>query len=477
MTINLAELAFLSWQAAEEKQRQSDAMLARRYYDGEQDTFLSSRMKEFLNANGDHEFNLNICRTVVGAVEERLIVTGVTSNEPETARPVAEWADALWDEAKCSLLQSHIYEGALRDGEFFVIVDYDADTGRPRFTPHQRFVDAISNGDGFGCKAHYPDDDTNQPMEYASKRWVELLDTHGRTRMRMNLYFPDRVEKYQWVGADWVAFQDEGDASWPLPWVDGAGQPLGIPVIHFRNTPDLRSELWDAIPLQKAINKLLIDMLASGDMAGFRMLLTYGWVPTKDGQPPKADGSNAASIGPGQILGTSRSKNEAGTDVIEPADLGSLIMAIQSVIGWLAVVSSTPESRLSFTRQIAAEGTLKEQNEGLFAKIRKRQMMFDAAWQAAFALARKLANTFGQAGLAEEPKLILQWEPLQSRDTQDERDEWRVKKELGVPLETIWAEMGYSPDEIAVMKASDEYQARLGLMSAALGVADAGATG
>ncbi|CAD7698892.1 unnamed protein product [Ostreobium quekettii] len=442
----------------------------RRYYEGLQDTFLTARLKEFLNAKDDHEFNLNVCRTVIEAVEERLIVTGVSTNEPEEGkRPVAVWADGLWDQSRCALLQQSIYEGALRDGEYFVLVDWDSENQRPRFTPHQRFVDSTAQGDGFGCKAHYPDDDTNQPLQYISKRWIEKLDTQGKTRSRMTLYFPDRVEKYQWVGSDWVEFQDEGDGGWPIRWVDKVGQPLGIAGVHFPNTPDLRPEHWDSIPLQKAINKLLLDLLAAGDVAGFRLLFTYGWIPTTDGQPPKADNSNLATIAPGKILGTNRPKSEAGTDVVPPTELRPLIEAIQSTIGWLAIVTSTPESRLSFTRQIAAEGTLQEQNEGLFAKIRKRKMRFDAAWQDVFALARKLDNTFGNDELDEDVAFIIQWEPVQSRDTEDERDEWRAKKELGVPLEVIWREMGYSPEEIAAMKETEEYQARVGLMQLGLG--------
>jgi hypothetical protein len=474
--INLAELAFLSWQKEEEIARQKAVVLCRQFFDGIQATKLTARQREFLNAADDHEFNLNVCRSVIDAMTDRLLIQGITSNEKGDAsagsvtgvKPLATWADALFEASGLNLLQHTVHEGALRDGEYFVIVDWDEENMRPRFMPHYRYTDATVDGDGFGCKAHYPDDDTNQPMQYASKRWIETLDTQGKTRSRMNLYFPDRVEKYAWAGSGWAEFRDENDTMWPIPRLDKTGKPLGIQVIQFPSTPDLRSETWDAIPIQRGINKALIDLLAAADATGFRILMTYGWIPTTDGNPPKADGSNRAKIQPGTILGTTKSKSEAGHDTVEGADLGSLIETLNSLIGWFAVVTSTPASRVSFTKMIASEGTLKQQNEGLFAKTRKRQMMFGRSWMRCFEMARKLANTFGNANLPEDAAFALQWEPIQARDTTEEQNEWKVKKEIGVPLETILSEMGYSTDEVAAMKATEEWQARMAMMNLGL---------
>jgi len=471
MAINLAKLAFAAWQATEEQAKQKGVVQCRHYYDGEQDTYLSDRLKEFLNAKDSYEFNLNLCRTIVNAVAERLIINGLDTTEEGDAQPVAEWANAVWEASRLDLLADTVHEGALRDGEYFLMVDWDADTGLPRFTPHPRYAASTAGGDNFGCKAHYPDDDTSQPMLNASKRWIENLG-QGKTRNRLNLYFPDRVEKYELRGGGWQPFQDEGDGRWPLPWVDATGKALGIPVIHFRNTPDLRSEIWDAIPVQKAINKGLIDLLGNADLTGFQMYVALGFIPTSDGQPLKADASNMATVGPGQMFGTTRPANEASFQTVPSGDLRPLIDMIQSLIGWLAVITSTPESRLSFTRQIAAEGTLQEQNEGLFAKVRKRQRLYDAAWRDALDMARRVANVYGGAGLEEAVRFVVQWEPVQARDTEDERDEWRAKKELGVPLQQIWSEMGYSREEIEAMMETPEYQARQQMMALGMTAGD-----
>lgn len=470
MAVNLAEMAFASWLAAEETARQEAVITTRNYYEGDQDTFLTDRLKEFLNATDDNEFNLNICRTVVDAVAERMIISGVDTTESGDVQPLNEWANAVWEYNRLDLLYESAHEGVLRDGEYFVMVDWDDDAKMPRMTLHPRYTDATVGGDNFGCKAHYPDDDTNQSMLCLSKRWIEDLGA-GKTRNRMTLYYPDKIEKYEWRG-DWIAYSEEDGGQWPIPFRDISGKPLGIIGLHFRNTPDLRSELWDAIPMQKAINKALIDLLAAGDMTGFQIFVALGWIPTTDGEPLKSDSSNMATLGPGQLIGTTRTPSEASFQAVPPGDLRPLIDLMQSLIGWLAVITSTPESRLSFTRQIAAEGTLKEQNEGLFAKVRRRRKMVDATWKDAFEMARKLANVYGAAGLPDNETVFLQWEPVQSRDTEDERQEWQVKKEMGVPLETIWAEMGYSQEQIEGMKETEEYQARMTLQAALMGSED-----
>ena len=68
---------------------------------------------------------------------------------------------------------------------------------------------------------------------------------------------------------------------------------------------------------------------------------------------------------------------------------------------------------------------------------------------------RRLANVFGNAGLDEDVKFSTLWSHSESLD------ELKQKKDLGVPQETIWAEMGYSPDQIAGMKETREYKMML----------------
>lgn len=458
---NAAEIAFAAWQADEEKERQRNVLLARRYYDGQHETFLTTELRRFLNVNDDHEFNLNVARAVVDAVTERLILLEVgTAEEAKQRTPLQVWADSVWSTNDLDITQDPVHTGTGSDGEYFVFVEWDAVEGRIVMTPWQRYTDADVDGDGEGCKAHYPNDNPHLPMEYASKRWVENLG-QGKARNRCNLYYPDRVEKYEVVAGGLVPFREEMDTAWPLAWVDSAGNPLGIPIVHFRNGFDVRPEHWDAIPLQRSINKTVLDLLAAGDASAFQLYVALGFIPTTDGQPPKADGSNRATVGPGQFVGTTRTPAEADLKAVPGADLTPMIGSIEAQMGWLAVITSTPKSRLTFGKQVAAEGTLQQQNEGLFAKCRKRKAMLDRAWVKAFDMARRIANTFGNAGLSEDVVFVPHWEELQARDVEEQYREWEVKATtLKIPLEALWAEAGYTTEQIEAMKGTDEYKQR-----------------
>ena len=68
----------------------------------------------------------------------------------------------------------------------------------------------------------------------------------------------------------WEPYRDNGDATWPLPWVDAKGAPLGIPVIEFANPAG--SEIDQIIGLQNALNKTWLDLIAAADASGFPIL-------------------------------------------------------------------------------------------------------------------------------------------------------------------------------------------------------------
>jgi hypothetical protein len=231
-------------------------------------------------------------------------------------------------------------------------------------------------------------------------------------------------------------------------------------VLHFKNK-GLRCEAWDAIPLQDGVNKSLIDLLATADLTAFRIFFASGWVPTTDGKAPAADGSNLMTIAPGAFLGANNP--EAKLQAIEAADLTQLLDLTQQLVMWAAMITGTPLSRFLSTRQVASADTLKEQGEPLEAKVELRQQLLGNAWEDVMRMARRLANVFGGAGLDEETSFSTLWYRKRSLD------ELKKKKELGVPQETIWAEMGYSPEQVEQMKQSPQYQASMAIVKMGLG--------
>jgi hypothetical protein len=110
-----------------------------------------------------------------------------------------------------------------------------------------------------------------------------------------------------------------------------------------------------------------------------------------------------------------------------------------------------------------AEGTLKQEEAGLVAKAKDRQVYFGNSWEDVMMLARRLAGVYGEP-MDETITISTQWADAETRNEREHLETLKIKKEaLGIPLQRLWAEAGYDADEIAEMEESDEYAARLAM--------------
>lgn len=472
------EISILEWLQDEERARQKDVLRARRYQLGNQGTKLTTRMRQYLHDTGDHPFRLNIVRSVVAAVVERLRVNGFQSGAGATAADQAwgQWANDIWTADDMDVKQSDVHGAAVRDGEAFVLLDWDEAEQRVRFYPHQRYTATDVGGDGYGVRVYYPNNDLNQQPEFAVKEWTQRgINDSGRieTVRRRTVYYPDRIMRYAHGRGGWEPFTDDSGA-WPIPWTDTIGRPLGLPLAHFRNV-DLKPEAWDVFPLQDALNKAMIDLLQSSDMAAFQTLFAFGWHATTDGRPLDSDSGNALIIEPGQIVSARGTGNvPPSIEAVEAADLSQLITMVKETIMWAAMVSDTPVARFVATGQIAAAETLKQQEGPLANKITMRQRLFGSGWENMMTIAARMQSRFGSppAGTSgEEPRIAVVWDDSDTLDVAARSEEWTTKLAIGVPMEQIWAEAGYEPDEIAAFLDTPQHKARVAGYRAAEGEA------
>lgn len=515
----------------EERLRQTEILLVRRYHDGKHDVFLNERLAQWLASDSTSRkptFSLNLVRKVTENIVEKLRFEGVDAAkivldkdafvrdmlkqhelaqerravqaqnaappppapppngsgsptpptapltpppapEPMPVEPPSEdmieakrqlaWAGYWMTEANLAMAVDDGFEMAVRDGEAFLFVFPNEKRGMfPKIIAQPRFVDPgvydgdgdnRVSGDGYGCIAHYPHGDTRLDPEFVSKRWIEYPET-GVTRQRENLYFPDRIEFwYRDTGmSEWTPFPDpENDNQTELAWVDN-GQPIGIPIVHLKKS-DLRPQAWDAIPVQDAINKVVLDLLATADLTAFQIIITRGWFPTKDGNVPDEDGSNLLEIAPGHAIGTGAKANETATDVIKAAELTPLIELLRTLIIYLAVLCNLPSSRYNFSGNLASEQTLKEQDEPLLSLVRRLQKPFGDAMEEVFTVARKLANVYGGMGFDEEVSFRAMWGKSETRSTMDLLQELAIKREkLHLPFQQLWIEAGYTEAQV-----------------------------
>lgn len=436
--LDKVRMSFVQWLYNVEAERHDWYANFRDYYDGDHETQLTDRMAAYLQVKSDEEFNANYCPIVVDALAERLIVTGFTCDDEAQAELFGQW----WAVNRMDAMQGIVHTATVRDGDAYVLVEWNEQDGRPVFSYELAF-------DGTeGAELHY-EDERNKPV-FASKRWrVKVGNGTGHVR-RLNVYFPDRIEKYwsdqdQFEGA-WQQYHEDGQP-WPIPWVNRQGAPLGIPLVHFKNADEGynygQSELRSVVPLQNALNKSLIDLLAAADTTAFRIFWMLG------------DDPSALKVAPGSWVYSERHPGgDSGASVgfFPGEDLSPLIALKDSFAIEVARTSRTPLSYFQISGQRAAEGTLKQEESGLLAKIAHRQTSFGNAWEDVLSMARRLANVYGSGSELDETAIITtQWAPAATRDDKIEAEVAQIKAGLGVPQEQLWSELGYSAADIERM--------------------------
>lgn len=433
--------SFLTWLANAEADREASYRIYREYYDGDHDTQLTERMRRYLQVKTNADFRSNYCPIVVDALAERLTVTGFECEGQ--AEILWDW----WTRGRMDATQGVVHLGTIRDGDAYLLVEWDEAQGRPVFFFEQAF------DGGEGIKVIY-DDATNRP-KLATKRWrIQTGEGAGYVR-RMNVYYPERVEKFvssdrEFEGA-WQQYQEPGEP-WPLPWTrtgTADGEPLGLPVIHFKNLDQGynygQSELKNTIPLQDALNKTIIDLVAAADTTAFRIYWMVG------------DDPSGVQVAPGSWVYSTRpssGEDSASMGYFPGEDLGNLIALKDSLAIEIARVSRTPVSYFQVSGQRPAEGTLKQEESGLVGKARIRQVTLGNAWEDALGLGRRLWNTFGTGpALDETVPISTVWKDAETRNDQALLETLKIKAELGVPKEQLWAEMGYNAGDIERMQA------------------------
>lgn len=455
--------------------------LLRRYYDGAQDVMATDRQREIISPLLDNDlfpFAHNHVKSVIDTLRERLSVTGIAVEDAADAgTPEAQVSAALWEwwtKSRLDAEQIRLYRRALRDGLVYVMVDFDAETMRPRFTQHH--VDA---GDMEpGIVMHRDPTDTNRVL-FATRHFTAFDPlTPGATgKRRKTIYLPDQIRKYaEGRAGAWEPYQDEGDPGWPIPWTDRRGRPLGIAVVEFANPGG--SEVAQIVALQNLLNKAWLDAVAAADFGGFGLLgieydttrlgprLTAGNAGDSDAD---SEGADEIRVSPGRLLEV----DDAHIVRVPSGDLSQLIAVIDRIEQAISGVSRTP---MYYLRPVGGSDVpsgeaLKQLESGLVRRAEERQLVFGQAWEDVFRLAYRVNQAFGQS-LPDLPDLALHvtWADANVRNEANEAATAEAHQRLGVPQEELWRRLGYTPEQIEQFKAGQraDQAAQVAVITAAL---------
>lgn len=513
--VNLAELAFLMHQAEEELELQARIIKGRELFAGYIDDELAEQAADiYLGADASDIEGINLMAIAINTTVRRITLNGfevvaptaAEGGEGETVSPDEEgdssiqaieaWIKKFYEVNRIEAISRDLHRMTERDGEAFLLIDYDleyiyprdpAQVGIARLFINERYTDAGTSWKSFqgsseGCKAHYRHGDPNQPLDMVSKRWIEQYweEEEIKARQRMTLYIaevgsdlvgdrlPARIEKYAMNEAgEWEEFRDEGDEEWPIWWTEGGadtGVSLPIPVIHFRNEelePGQR-KIWG---LQAAMDELWVSFMNAQLMAGHQLLVAFGFYPTTDEKPPEEDGSNLLTVSPRQIIGSGAvTSKEASLTAIQPAPAEPLLQGLDKTAIYASFVGSLPVSNFIFSKAVASSETLKQGDAELVARINELIGLWSFSWSAAMDIARKMEILYGGNTMDELPAILPQWASPERRDMNHLTKEANAKRAAGVPeiiiLQEVW---GYTPEQAAAYLAENLSEHKQGI--------------
>jgi len=403
-------------------EQRNDVAVPEAYYDGEHPLqFATTKFREAFGALFG-AFADNWCQIVVDAPVERLRVIGFRTSGA-TEADVDAWT--IWQANAMDVESVIAHTEAGKTGTAYLLVD--PNEGDPRITvehPSQMIV-ATDPGDRrtrLAALKHWAGDDG---FQYAT------------------LYLPDVVLKYESETAVIGGTAPDWAPRGSVP--NDAGV---VPVVPMLNSPGLlyggRSDLAPAIPLQNAINKLCSDMMVASEFGAFRQRVLTGVEIPRDPATGRPLGRSEI-VAAMSRLWTFENPDAKVTDLGQ-TDLANFVRAIDLFRQDLAAQTRTPPHYLLGQVVNASGDALKVAEAGLVSKCRRKILLFSDPWEEAMSLALQATGRDVPAGEVE-----VLWENPERSSLAELVDAAVKKRTLDVPLETIWLELGYTPEKIADM--------------------------
>ncbi|WP_018502996.1 phage portal protein [Parafrankia discariae] len=406
------------------------------YYEGKVGEVFASRAVAHRLRKSAPQYRLNLARRPVAAVLDRLTLAAVSA-EPDAA---GTWLEEQWARNTMGLDALDVHEAACVFGDAYVIVwpgEVEGD------------VDIFFNSP-LTTRVFY-DAENPRVRRYAAKIWPE------GERLRANLYYPDRVERYvskkgttDGTGAgDFEPYIDPDDEGAAWPEKHEAGE---VPVYHFRTRrPYGRPVHADAYGPQNAITKLVVTQMETADYQAFPQRYALLNAATDDlGADYDDDEEDDGVTGEGGG-GLSNLRAGAGelwqlrnVTSVGQFTAGSVAAALDPIafyIRALGFVTGTPVHQFEPRGDAPSGQSVRAMDMPLTRSVERLQDSFGVTWTQVVA---GTLRTGGQSGAAP----ALRWEPAA---TVDDLEGWKTISEkigAGVPVRQALLEAGYTTEQV-----------------------------
>ena len=428
------------------------------YYAGEQALQFASKEWADFHQNQYAQFSDNWTAVVADALNERVRVEGVRTNQDD-----AEDADkVLWEFWRRNDMGAQSSQGFLETiiaKRSFVLV-WGTNDGEPIATwehPSQVIVeyDPASNGRvKTAALKSWTDDDTEYIVLYTashvwkwSRPFMPIQD--GRTASGL---FVEGINIGDGLALDgWTDYQAPEDDVWPVP------NPLGkVPVVEFPNRPRLKvgpmSDIAGAKDMQDAINLMWAYLFGAADHASLPARVVMGQQPPKvpildkDGQKVGEQPVPISDLKQKRILWLTGEHSKIGE--WSRADLETFSKVIEIAVGHLGGQSRTPAhyfvankglSNINGETLIATETPLVKKTEE-FELYSQRPM--SEVWEL-------LALAAGDDRLAEATRgATTLFANAAIRSDSQRSDAMMKDRKAGYPFKYLLEKYGESPEAI-----------------------------
>lgn len=408
-------------------------LTAEAYYEGTQEEIFGNPKWYQLLVSRNSDFKFNFARTVVDSVLNRMEIANITANEDSITEKISD----IWQMNDLQIDADEIHRRALVYGDCYTIV----------WTDPQGQITVDYNSPLTTVMIY--DDEYPKMKKFAAKLWqTEDPNDYTKKIARLNMYYPDRIEKFEMPGEIENVVSVTG-----FNLLEVVDNPWGqIPVFHFRTSKQYgRPEHYDAFGPQDAINKLIITHMNTVDYQGApQRYALSGNNNSAEFEDFDEDGTaeenlSALKNGPGELWYL---KGVSSVGEFAPADHKVFTEPIKDFVRSMASITNTPLHYFEKTGNVPSGESLRTAEAPLLKKVEDRQIMFGSTWADIFRFIVRIEENV-------EPDIRVDWQAVESMDS---LDAWEVavkKRVVGVALEQVLIEMGYTPEEAETI-ASEE---------------------
>jgi hypothetical protein len=439
-----------------------DYLEAEEYYTGNvPEVFASNRIRRIIARTGER-YKFALASTPVRVLADRVVLTGVSTGVQAMDDVIA----AVRTANRMQLLEPELHLDVFKYGDAYlfswpVLDDQDAVIG----------LRVLHNGPET-VRAVYSDDDPHEPT-CVVRSWVEPVP--GGKRRRADIYYdtyadeggdkedehPARIER--WVtkpGADakgrsandWTQYLDPDQADWLIE------HDYGQPWSHFRNgSPYGTPEHALAYGAQDALAKMLITQITTTDSHGWPQrygLVDKDAVLDENNDDPDWDDDTDADDDGNPVGGTSTGKrNGPGTmqtltgmrevGQFAAADPTVFLTPVDVYVRLMSQLTGTPLWEFDPSKEQPSGVSRRRGEAPLIAKIVNREAYLTATWEAFWGRALRLLTG------GDVPAVTVSWAPASVIDDTEGLDVLAAKRALGVPVEQLLVEAGYTAEQAA----------------------------